>query len=31
MFCSTSMDNFDLLDYVRRLGVPEEAIKDNDN
>jgi hypothetical protein len=29
IICSTSMDNFDLMDYVIKvLGVPEKAIED---
>jgi hypothetical protein len=27
IICSTSMDNFDLIDYVIKLGVPEIAIE----
>jgi hypothetical protein len=30
IICSTYMDNFDLLEYVRKIGVPEEAIRDVD-
>ena len=26
--CDTSLDNFDLIEYVKKLGVLEEAIKD---
>ena len=30
LICSTYMDNFDLLEYVIKIGVPKEAIKDVD-
>jgi len=30
IICTTYMDNFDLLEYVRKIGVPEEAIRDVD-
>ena len=26
--CSTSMNNFDLREYVKNLGIPESAIED---
>ncbi len=28
LFCNTSMDNFDLMAFVRRIGVPQEGITD---
>lgn len=28
IFCSTIMDNFDLMGYVREIGIPKEAFKD---
>lgn len=28
--CSTTMDNFDLVEYARTIGVPDKAIKNVD-
>jgi len=28
LYCSTIMDNFDLMGYMWKIGVPREAIKD---
>jgi len=28
LYCSTIMDNFDLMGYMWKIGVPREAIED---